>query len=504
MGGTAVSEHLTRRAFLERTGETAAAVGVGLAAREVVAHDRDIMRDLSPPRPAPKPSQTTPHLTVIPPGPVSDKIRVELRLAIPNPGCAPRTCSVRFYRDRIDPAHQFHAETVTVPPKGIALSRAWSETAGHVGRRVLRCRVESEAGRADVRWPLEVIASETRALPRLQGGWIDPYALSRTTYPRDRDLSARDVRDRLDAMRRLGMNVVIITYVEYFGHFFYPSRVEFFDRDVQRVARGERFDFDVVETILSQGDRNGMHVFLGLGRGGDTQLLWEFDHPDWPERNAEALRIGRRVATELWERYRHHRSFYGWYLTHEMSDLARASAYYNPLADVLHALSPDKPVMVAPAGTPIVTRRSLTDSRIDIFAYQDAVGAGYVPYRYTYQPEQRLRTLDEVFHAYGQAHEGTGKHLWADLEIWEMDGTRGYSGAYPSPFSRVKRQIAAEASHVELLTAYEVFGFMEPPRSRNRRKDPRSVKLWEEYQRYLRASRPPRESVRERKKEEPP
>lgn len=482
-----MSEPLTRRAFLQRTGETA--VGVGLSAREGGPHDRDLIRALSPPRPAPHPRSTTPWLTVIPPGPVSDKVRVELRLAIPNPGRAPRACSVRCYWDRIASAHQFHAETVTVPPEGIALSRAWWETAGHVGQRVLRCRVESDAGHADLRWPLEVSAAETRALPRLQGGWIDPFALSRTTYPRDHDLSARDVRDRLDAMHRLGINVVIITYVEYFGQFFYPSQVAFFDRDVQRVAQGQRFDFDVVETILSQADRHGMHVFLGLGRGGDTNLLWEFDRPDWPERNVEALRIGREVATELWERYRHHRSLYGWYLTHEMNDLARASAYYNPLADALHTLSPDKPVMVAPAGTPLVTRRSLTDSRIDIFAYQDAVGAGYVPYRYTYQPEQRLRTLDAVFRAYRQAHAETGKHLWADLEIWEMDGTRGYSGAYPPPFSRVQRQIAAEAPHAELLTAYELFGFMEPPRSRNRLKDTRAAKLWEEYQRYLRASR---------------
>ena len=66
-----------------------------------------------------------------------------------------------------------------------------------------------------------------------------------------------------------------------------------------------------------------------------------------------------------------------------------------------------------------------------------------------------------------------------------MDGTRGYSGAYPPAFSRVRRQIETEARYVELLTAYEVFGFLEPPGSAWRLQDRRAARLYRDYAAYL-------------------
>src|SRR5205814_4466397 len=141
--------------------------------------------------------------------------------------------------------------------------------------------------------------------------------------------------------------------------------------------------------------------------------------PDWKQRNEAALALGRRVVQELWDRYGHHPSLYGWYLTHEMNDLARASAYYNPMADFCHSVSPDKPVLVAPAGTPIVDKTSLERSHVDIFAYQDAVGSGYIPYQNTYQPDKRRVMLETIYPQYKAWHEETDKHLWADLETWE-------------------------------------------------------------------------------------
>jgi hypothetical protein len=340
--------------------------------------------------------------------------------------------------------------------------------------------------------PLDVIAAETRSLPLLQAGWLDPLAVSEGVYPRDRDMTEQDVRGRIDAMHRLGMEIVIVSYVEYFGNFFYPSGVTFFDRDMNSQVCGQKspFDFDLLEAVYSQASRNGMHVFVGLGRAGDSKLLWEFDKADWPERKSEALRVARLIAKELWKCYGHHRSFYGWYLSHEANDLKRASAYYDPLAKYLHTFSPDKPVMVAPAGTPIVDPRILQHSEVDIFCYQDAVGAGYVPYRYTYKPDLRLGALNEVFGEYCKAHQGSGKHLWADLEIWEMDGAKGYSGAYSASFARIKRQIDLEARYVDVLTANEVLGFLEPPDSGGHLKDQRAMRLFGDYEDYVRRVAP--------------
>ena len=426
------------------------------------------------------------RLTVIPPGVVTDKVRVEARVTIPNPTWAPREYQVEFYWDRPEIGHSIERRTVVVAPNERALVRARCPTAGRAGERRLLCRVSGEEGVREAEWPVEVVASETRAPPTIQGVWLDPLALSDSVYPRTAAVTEADVRHSIDAYHDLGVKLLIVTYVEYQGSFFYPSNVRFRDRDMKREAGGQHFAFDVVGTVLSQADRHGMRVILGLGRGGDSRLLWEFDEPDWDRRNEEALRIGRTVGRELWERYGGHASFYGWYLTHEMNDLARAAAYYNPLADFCHSLSPDTCVMVAPAGTPVITAEALAQSRVDVFAYQDAVGAGYVPYRYTYDPEQRLAGLAEVFAGYGKLHDGSDKHLWADLEVWEMDGSAGYSGAYAAAFPRVKRQLEIECRVVEMITAYEGWGFLESPGSGAKLKDPRAARLFTEYQAYLR------------------
>ena len=429
-----------------------------------------------------------PHFTVIPPGPVTDKIRVELRLAAPNHAKTPRAFTVGFYHDKVAVSNLIARQEVTAPPGGFALARAWWKTAGQAGEHRLLYRVESETGRQQGSWPLAVVASKTRALPVLQAAWFDPGGIE--GYARERAVTAQDVRDMVDAMKRLGMSAIIVTYVEYLGGFYYPSRLSFYDHDVNREAKGNKLRFDVLEAVLSQADKHGMHVFLGLGRGGDTWLLWQFDKPDWQQRNETMLALSRKVAQELWERYRQHRSLYGWYLTHEMNDLARASAYYNPIADTCHSLSPDMPVLVAPAGTPIITKESLANSHVDIFAYQDAVGSGYVPYKNTWQPEQRIAMLEKIYRDYRAWHEESDKHLWSDLEVWEMDGTHGYSHAYPPSFARVRRQIEIEAKYVEMLTAYEYTGFLEAPDSRARLKDRRAARLYADYANYLKTRLP--------------
>jgi hypothetical protein len=430
-----------------------------------------------------RPAMSAPRFTVIPPGPVSDQIRVELRLAVPNPNAAPRTFTVRFYRDKRSAANLIGTQAVTVPPGGLALARAWWPTQGQAGKHRLLYQVTGESGRQQGGWPLEVLASAMCALPRLQAAWFDPGGI--TSYARDRAVTAQDVRDMIEAMHYLGMSIVIVTYVEYNGGFYYPSRLSFYDHDVKRMAQGNKLRFDLLETILSQADKDGMHVFLGLGRGGDTYLLWQFNDPHWQERNQAMLALGHKVVQELWTRYRRHPSLYGWYLTHEMDDLARASAYYNPIADACHALSPDMPVLIAPAGTPVVTPESLANSHVDIFAYQDAVGSGYMPGKNTYEPQQRIATLDTIYRQYSAWHAGTEKHLWSDLEVWEMDGTHGYSHAYPSSFARVRQQMSIEAPYVEMLTAYEYSGFLEAPQSRVKFQDRRAVQLYADYERYL-------------------
>ncbi len=327
----------------------------------------------------------------------------------------------------------------------------------------------------------EVDAAESR----LRGMWIEPAAISMVASDASSQTLERCTRESVQAMKSVGVTTLILAYAEYNGTFFYPSAIEFFDQDIRRIVKGADCPFDVYGTILTEADRLGMQVFLGLGRGGDTPLLWDFDKPGWHERNEKAIALGKRIASDLATEFGRHPSFGGWYLTHEMNDLSRASVYYDPLAEFCHSLSPRKPVLVAPAGTPIITKESLMKSKVDIFAYQDAVGAGYVPYKNTYDPDKRIAMLGKTYAQYARWHAETGKRIWSDLEVWEMNGKQGYSGAYPAAFERVKRQIEIEAPHVEMLTGYAWHGYLQSPNASAERPIPKARELFEAYRKRI-------------------
>jgi len=433
--------------------------------------------------PGPAPGATPDALQVrvqrVPPGPVSSRTRVEMRVAVHNPGSVRQAARATVAWDDEAPQAPGFREEVSIGAGETKLVQAWLPTTGRSGSSRIRWLIESPgAVSRQGSEPILVVPSATSALPILQAGWLDLLGLLSSVYPRDQEAGAAHLRALVDAMRDLGMNVILVTYVEYQGHFFYPSRLRFHDRDLDREAAGQWFEYDALEVILSQADRNNMHVFIGLGRGGDTYLLWGGLGDQSRVEHATAL--SREVAEEVWELYGHHPSLYGWYLTHEPGDLAAASAYYDPVADACHSLAPEKPVMVAPAGTPIADADTIRRSHVDVFAYQDAVGAGYVPGKYTYDPENRLGMLDAAFGKYSRSHEGTDKHLWADVELWEMAGPR-YEKPYPAAFERLHRQMLSVAPHVALLTGYEVTGFLQPPATPAHLLDPRAADLFSMY-----------------------
>jgi len=155
------------------------------------------------------------------------------------------------------------------------------------------------------------------------------------------------------------------------------------------------------------------------------------------------------------------------------------------MVDFLRTFEADKPVMISPAGTPILSPEIVANSNVDIFAYQDAVGSGYIPYENTFDPQRRIDTLEEVYSSYAEAHRGTDKHLWSNLEIWQMDGPK-YANSYPPSFDRVRKQIEIEKNYVDVISTYTVSGFMEHPDSQVQLGGPKAVRLFEAYRDYYR------------------
>ncbi len=267
-----------------------------------------------------------------------------------------------------------------------------------------------------------LVAAERRA--PVTAVFLDPGALIYGIYPSKRKITATDMRAKIDALHELGIKTVVITYVEYIGNqwgAFYPSELKKLNQFPNLLG------FDLIETVLSQATKNGQSVMLGIGRGGDAFLTYNGCKDS--TRLQVAHSHAKKVVRELHAKYAtRHNSFGGWYITHECRDIKYASAYYNPVADLCHELTPGKPVMIAPDGAPVADAEVIASSHADIFAYQDAVGAGFVPppkERYSYNSEKRLDTLNTIYKKYASWHaDNPKKQIWATVEIWQMDGPR--------------------------------------------------------------------------------
>ncbi len=415
------------------------------------------------------------NLSVIPPGPVTNNTKLEIRINLTNSTDSTQHLTLRTYLNNISDTNLIYltSEIELVPSKS-ELAIFWLNTSEFpTGNHTIIVEISDKYGNITIeQWPIEVFPANTKAVLGLSGGWIDPGVLIEGWgYPRDRKVDEIDIKDEIDAMKRIGMSTIIITYVEY-KISFYPS--EFLDFPY--------YGMDVIRLILEQADKNGMHVFLGLGRGVDDLLLWE-GLGDY-DRIQKGIDFSKKVAQEIWDMYGNHSSFYGWYLTHEANDIGRAANYYNPVAEFCKNLAPEKPVMIAPAGTPIISEWILNTSKIDIFAYQDAVGAGLKNYEYTHDPEIRIADLDSIYGYYSKLHKNTNKHIWSDLEIWRSNPETGYTPFLPGPIDQIIQQINIEARHVDFITGYEFLSMMEPEESTLKLGGNKAIVLYNQYLDY--------------------
>ena len=407
-------------------------------------------------------------MTVVAPGPVSSAIELESRISIRNPSGQSQTYSLDLFVDSpFGTASLASNVPITVGADSQELYTQWVPTAGYQGTNTFRYRISGGDLTSDLTGSQTVhITSKatTRSVPLITAAFFDPGA-AQGIYPGTRPPDQQDVRNALDDAKKIGIDTIIVTYSEYtlngWGAFY----------DSPTLPSNPNLNFHVVDTIMKHASANGQRVFLGLGRGNDGDVL--FTGLNDQARLDAAVDHNKVLADELWNLYRDEPSLYGWYITQETSDVDQASQkFYNKVVEHLRGFEADKPVMVSPSGAPIID--NLEASQVDIFNYQDAVGSnweqstGMDRFWQLGSSHNRVDELDQVFSDYESKHEdaetaGNRKHLWANLENWEMDGLSGYANAYPATSGRVLSQLDIEQKYVDVVSSYELFGFMEAP-----------------------------------------
>ena len=258
---------------------------------------------------------------------------------------------------------------------------------------------------------------------------------------------------KVDEMKKMGMEYLVLMAVANEGRSFYPSAL-------MSPAYNARLQ-SPVDAIMEAAARNGMKVFMSTG--------WAKDQDD----NLRDPAIKQRqiqIMTELAGIYGEHPAMHGWYLPVEdclgpvLTDYAVEAV--NALTEKARSLTPGKKVLISPYG---IFNSDFDDPRyeqqmlrlkVDIIAYQDEIGC--VRERY---PLPRLRENWKKLRA---IHDKSGIEMWANCEsfAWEAATNDRTSALVPAPFGRFLAQLAAATEGgAERIISFMMYGIFEDPAS---------------------------------------
>lgn len=299
--------------------------------------------------------------------------------------------------------------------------------------------------------------SVTAQVKQVKGTWVNlPYQDVRNKYMNPAHVaykSAQFWEKKITELSEFGIEYIIIMAVANEQKSFYPS-----DFMEPAYCKGEK---SPVEAILETADTYNMKVFMSSG--------WAINQDDdlsIPEIKETQEKIMFEIATK----FKHHKSFFGWYLPVEdtlepyLSDYAVEAV--NTLTNKARDLTPGKKIMISPYGiccTDIDSNKfeeQILKLKVDIIAYQDEVGCVREP-----MPMKRMK---ENFAKLGQIHKKTPIQFWANIEsfTWEKNANDRQSALIPAAFPRYLSQMTGVSlAGAKEVISFSVYGIFDKPDS---------------------------------------
>jgi len=401
-------------------------------------------------------------LTLIPPSPVTDQISLDIRAGIYNYHKAPKTMKVCFYLDNERKGKALFQKKVVVKPGSSLLVKFTWPTKNKAGKHkiILVCHTGNHVFRKEK--PINIIASTIRSTRKIDGAWINFYHWSeeegRHWNADIKKMTDDQWRELITAQHELDMNIIVMQelfrnqmYVDsnkiekegYKGLAFYPSAL--FPGRMPIAAK------DPVEAVLSQADKNGMNVFVAVG-------LYA-----WFDFSKGSLAWHKKVANELWQKYGHHPSFYGWYISEEMDgglgnqrqrkDIVN---FFKDFSSFVHKLTPDKPVMLATNSHNI---RGAEETYKKLLPNLDIL----CPFGFHRMPKTDY-TGEEAATVLQKLCDAASTHLWMDMEVFNFEpGAPGTLDALvPRPISGLLSDLH-RFPNFEKILCYQFPGLMNSP-----------------------------------------
>lgn len=360
---------------------------------------------------------------------------------------------------------------------------------------------------------------------KAQYTWLEPYSISPNVTARAGTPTKTDLDLHIKGLKDRNVNTLIIAYSEYLNCFIYKPttpesyyslfRTKFIDSngapvyyDDGKVVDSSKdycpilSDGNFVDETLASAKKYDMKVIIGLTKAGNEFLLQDIENTlrgnmsqvgfqgvNINDRLSSVVTINKQMVTDMWNKYAsaYSGTIAGWYLPLETGCVDVGMNYYGPVADHIKSVAPNTKVMISPTIDAGVCFNAVTYTdlikqykNIDIYAYQDGLGAAYKNGQYTYDDTVRYEAITNLPSPTGKltnlqkSHTGTNAEFWINLEAWEMDGNcpfgvgggnvdpnKKYGCNYPGKPARIKAQLDAFSKLTNKIMINDAFGLFD-------------------------------------------
>jgi len=440
-------------------------------------------------------------LTLVPPSPITNKVKLDIRGAIWNKSSEKVNYKISLYVDKISKDLCVYSKDITIAPgKNIGI-QFMLNTEKYAGDRKIIMHAESALGLQSLTEAVKIIDSKIRSTERIDGSWFEFYHWSEDEgrfWNKDIiKLTNNQWGELIKGMHGIDMNIVVIQelfrnqkYVGqhtmestgYTGIPYYKS--ELFPRkpgqslldNVQNGKSSENYPQwkniaadSALESVLTEADKDGMKVFLGVG-----MYAW-FDFTNG------SLEWSKKIAKELWDKYGTHKSFYGWYISGEIAgnlgdnDDRRKELvhFFEEFTPYVRTLAPDKPVMLATNCHDIKNSNGFYPALLKNLDILCPFGFHRMPAK-DYSGSEAAKILQDYC-------DKAGSHLWMDLEVFLFGKN---NALYPRPVDQVIKDLLM-FDNFEKICCYSYTGLMNAGWQTAKPGGERTVKFYDDYKKYL-------------------
>lgn len=395
------------------------------------------------------------YCTAVPAYRISDRSRLELRIAADNSTAV--NVSAELSDRKIHNCGSFPIKSK------LELNKIYPDISGLLGSFSLKVSFLDALGNVIGvhEQPYEIVHTGVNSTRLLDGCWISirhwSPTESRLFGKALENMTDEDWKQHIYSMHKIGITSVLIQNVfdskhyvhqhdmtadTYDGEAFYPS-------ELYRRRAGMK-EHDPLEAILSAADECDMAVFPGVGMYA------------WFDFSPESLVWHKRVATELIQKYGHHKSFYGFYISEEImgalyygyppvpDDKYRdIQNFFKEFSAFAYKLAPTKPVALAP-------------NNIDMHLYQDEWKGIMenldiiIPFAFA-RSENNIPQIAEMCKKWDV-------HFWVDMEIFKFPFED--NALVPKCYDELIKEIC-DYDVLEQVYGYQYTGLLNEPGHRN-------------------------------------